>query len=110
MNLMLTLPAEPLTRLKALAHDLRFEIVCLLAQRELCVCELEKLLEHGQSKVSYHLNLLKEAGIISGEQRGKNSFYRLERETLYTLGGELLRDVLHRFDTLELTHPDNSIC
>ena len=112
MNLMLTTQAEPLTliRLKALAHDLRYEIVCLLAQRELCVCELEVLLEGGQSKVSYHLNILKEAGIVGVEQRGKNSFYRLERQALYALGGELLKDVLHRFDALELTHQDNSMC
>jgi ArsR family transcriptional regulator len=50
----------------------RFEIVSILAQRECCVCELEVLLGFGQSKVSYHLAALKDAGLVWSEQRGQN--------------------------------------
>ncbi|MGY2895343.1 ArsR/SmtB family transcription factor [Deinococcus sp. UYEF24] len=80
--------------LKALASDVRFEMVRILAHGERCVCDLEVVLALPQSKVSYHLAVLREAGLVSSEQRGKNSFYRLERERLYGVGGELLRDLL----------------
>lgn len=72
--------------LKALANDVRFEIVRLLARGERCVCELEAALELPQSKVSYHLAVLREAGLVRGEQRGKNGYYRLLPGPLYALG------------------------
>ncbi|AFZ68844.1 ArsR/SmtB family transcription factor [Deinococcus peraridilitoris] len=82
-----------LSRIKALAHDIRYEIVRMLADGERCVCDLEVQLELPQSKVSYHLGILREVGIVVSESRGKNSYYRLVDEVLYTLGGEVLRDV-----------------
>jgi ArsR family transcriptional regulator, arsenate/arsenite/antimonite-responsive transcriptional repressor len=99
-----------LERLKALANDVRFEIVSMLAQRECCVCDLEALLGLGQSKVSYHLATLRDAGLVSSEQRGKNVFYKLEREPLYRLGGELLEVILRPRPDLRLTNQAESIC
>lgn len=46
-----------------------------------CVCEFEDVFEMGQSKVSYHLRKLKEAGLVREERRGKWSFYSLDRES-----------------------------
>lgn len=100
----------PLEILKALANDVRFELVSILAQRECCVCDLEVLLEMNQSKVSYHLAALRDVGLISGEQRGKNSYYRLERNTLYQLGGQLLETLLRSRPDLGLTHQTESMC
>lgn len=80
--------------LKALASDVRFELVRILAHGEHCVCDLEAILELPQSKVSYHLAALKDVGLVSSEQRGKNSYYRLERERLYPIGADLLQVVL----------------
>ena len=97
-----------LSVLKAFASEVRFEIVCLLAQGEHCVCDLEAVLGLPQSKVSYHLAALREAGLVVSEQRGKNSFYRLERRALYRLGGELLEAVLAP-DTA-LTKRIKSVC
>ena len=99
-----------LERLKALANDVRFEIVSILAQRECCVCELEALLRLNQSKVSYHLAVLREAGLVSGEQRGKNVFYRLERAALYRLGGSLLEALLRPRPDLTLTNQPELMC
>ena len=96
--------------IKALANDVRFEIVSILAQRECCVCDLEVMLEMNQSKVSYHLAALREVGLISLEQRGKNSYYNLERNTLYQLGGQLLETLLQSRPDLGLTHQTESIC
>ena len=92
----MTVMTEPrvLSILKALASEVRFEIVRILAQGERCVCDLEEVLSLPQSKVSYHLAALREVGLVSSEQRGKNSYYALERAPLYRLGGELLDTIL----------------
>jgi len=99
---------EILDVLKALASDVRFEMVRILAHGEHCVCDLEAILELPQSKVSYHLAALKEVGLVSSESRGKNSYYRLERETLYRIGGELLQALLTPDPVL--THRIKSVC
>ena len=48
--------------------------------RGICVCEFEGYYGMGQSKVSYHLRKLKEAGLVCEEKRGRWSFYSLDRE------------------------------
>ena len=54
----------------------------------ICVCEFEGYFGMGQSKVSYHMRKLKEAGLIREEKRGKWSFYSLDREAVRNLLGE----------------------
>jgi ArsR family transcriptional regulator, arsenate/arsenite/antimonite-responsive transcriptional repressor len=100
----------PLEILKALANDVRFEIISILAQRECCVCDLEVLLHMNQSKVSYHLAILRDVSLILSEQRGKNSYYRLERKTLYQLGGQMLEALLQPRPDFGLTHQTESMC
>jgi len=97
-----------LDQLKALAQDTRYELVRHLALGEHCVCDLEVLLNLPQSKVSYHLGILREAGMVTSEQRGKNMYYALNRPVLYRLGGELLSDLLP--DQTNLTHQVKSVC
>jgi ArsR family transcriptional regulator, arsenate/arsenite/antimonite-responsive transcriptional repressor len=46
----------------------------------ICVCEFENRFGMGQSKVSYHMRKLKDAGLVREERRGKWSFYSLDRE------------------------------
>jgi ArsR family transcriptional regulator len=46
----------------------------------ICVCEFEEVFGMGQSKVSYHMKKLKDAGLVREERRGKWSFYSLDRE------------------------------
>ena len=46
----------------------------------ICVCEFQERFGLGQSRASYHLRVLKEAGLVSEEIRGKWSFYALDRE------------------------------
>ncbi len=52
-----------------------------------CVCEFEDYFRTGQSKVSYHVRKLKEAGLVREEKRGKWSFYSLDREATRLLLG-----------------------
>ena len=64
--------------MKAMAHPSRLMMVDALSHGEQCVCELTALVGHDISTVSKHLKLLKEAGIIEDEKRGKQSYYRLK--------------------------------
>jgi ArsR family transcriptional regulator, arsenate/arsenite/antimonite-responsive transcriptional repressor len=54
-----------------------------------CVCEFEDYFQMGQSKVSYHVRKLKEAGMIREEKRGKWSFYSLDQEAVQELLHEI---------------------
>jgi len=46
----------------------------------ICVCEFQERFGLAQSKASYHLRVLKDAGLVSEETRGKWSFYAIDRE------------------------------
>jgi len=63
--------------LKALAHPTRLWMVERLAEREHCVCELFEAVDADFSTVSKHLSVLRQAGIVDVEKRGKQMFYRL---------------------------------
>ena len=54
----------------------------------ICVCEFEDVFAMGQSKVSYHMKKLKDAGLVREDRRGKWSFYTLDREATGELLGE----------------------
>ena len=56
-----------------------------------CVCEFEDYFGMGQSKVSYHLRKLRDAGLIQEEKRGKWSFYSLNRDAAQALLSEAER-------------------
>lgn len=62
---------------KALAHPTRLWITEQLAQGERCVCEFVAAIDADFSTVSKHLSILKQAGIVEDEKRGKKVFYRL---------------------------------
>jgi arsenite methyltransferase len=54
----------------------------------ICVCEFEDYFGMGQSKVSYHVRKLKDAGLVEEEKRGKWSFYSLDRDAAQALLSE----------------------
>jgi ArsR family transcriptional regulator, arsenate/arsenite/antimonite-responsive transcriptional repressor len=58
----------------------------------ICVCEFEEAFSMGQSKVSYHMKKLRDAGLVLEERRGKWSFYSLDRKA----AGELLGEAAER--------------
>jgi ArsR family transcriptional regulator, arsenate/arsenite/antimonite-responsive transcriptional repressor len=51
----------------------------------ICVCEFQEAFSMGQSKVSYHIKKLKDAGLISEEKRGRWSFYSLDQGAVRNL-------------------------
>ena len=61
----------------ALSVPLRIRIVYALAVQPLCVCVIKEIAGIADSKLSYHLNQLKVAGLIEGDQQGNWIVYRL---------------------------------
>ncbi|MBE9193449.1 winged helix-turn-helix transcriptional regulator [Gloeocapsopsis crepidinum LEGE 06123] len=61
----------------ALSDAIRINVIELLRDRELCVCELCDVLGITQSKLSFHLKTLKEAGLVRSRQEGRWIYYSL---------------------------------
>jgi ArsR family transcriptional regulator, arsenate/arsenite/antimonite-responsive transcriptional repressor len=66
-----------LQRFQAVAEETRFRIVQLLAGGERCVCELQADLEAAQSRLSFHLKKLKDAGVVQDRRDGRWVHYSL---------------------------------
>ncbi|UTW54476.1 metalloregulator ArsR/SmtB family transcription factor [Kordiimonas sp. SCSIO 12610] len=66
-----------LTTLRAAGEGTRLRILVLLGEGELMVGELVQILEQSQPRVSRHLKLLSDAGLIDRLQEGTQVFYRL---------------------------------
>lgn len=68
--------------MKALGDETRMRILNLLKDGDLCVCEIEVLLEVNQSNTSRHLNKLTNAHIIEYYKVAKYVYYKLNEDTL----------------------------
>ncbi|RME94286.1 MAG: methyltransferase domain-containing protein [Verrucomicrobia bacterium] len=73
-----------LRTMRALADPTRVRLLELTAEEELSVQELQEITGLGQSRISTHLRLLEEAGLVSHRREGKRSFYRLAPELAET--------------------------
>lgn len=67
---------------KALSDETRLRILKLLERGELCVCDITAALDMVQPKVSFHLGVLKEAGLIKDRKQGRWIHYRLDESEL----------------------------
>ena len=65
---------------KALSDDTRLRLVHVLSQYELSVNELVSLLETGQSRISRHLKILADAGLLVARRDGLRAYYSAVRE------------------------------
>jgi ArsR family transcriptional regulator len=61
----------------ALSDETRLQIIGRLSGGEQCVCELTDLLETGQSRLSFHLKILKDVGILKDRREGRWVYYSL---------------------------------
>ncbi len=95
----LRLSAETAERLaglsKALGHPVRVQIVEMLGryEGEVCVCDIERHFDLTQPTISHHLRVLRQAGIIDGEQRGLWVYYHVRTGAL-----DPLRELLEILD------------
>src|SRR5208337_177778 len=69
--------ASTLKSLRALSDPTRLRIIALLHKDELSVNELQEITRMGQSRISTHLGLLQDAGLVQSRREGKRTFYRL---------------------------------
>ena len=84
-----TAPALDLTRTATLCHALsdqtRLAVLELLRDGERCVCDLQEALDAAQSRLSFHLRVLREAGLVTDRREGRWSYYTLNQDTLAEL-------------------------
>src|SRR2546425_9548841 len=66
----------------ALSDETRLEIVRLLSHGERCVCELQDVLGAAQSRLSFHLKTLKDAGLVTDRREGRWVYYTVNRAAL----------------------------
>ena len=71
-------PTTPDAVFKALGSPARLTLVRTLFEGERCVCDLVEAVGLGWSTTSKHLDVLREAGVVSSDKRGQKIFYRLE--------------------------------
>jgi ArsR family transcriptional regulator len=83
---------EPAAGYRALADPARLAILEALSGETRCVCELGPRLGMAQNLLSYHLRILREAGLVIGRRAGRRIEYEI-------LPGEL-RDLRDRLDRL----------
>jgi ArsR family transcriptional regulator len=62
----------------ALSDETRLEVIELLKKGERCVCELTDTLDAAQSRLSFHLRVLKDAGIVRDRKDGRWVHYELD--------------------------------
>ena len=78
------MPASPAVRAAELFHALsdetRIELVHLLKKGERCVCDLTSALDAAQSRLSFHLKVLKDAGLVTDRKQGRWVHYELNEE------------------------------
>jgi ArsR family transcriptional regulator, arsenate/arsenite/antimonite-responsive transcriptional repressor len=94
--------------LKVLSDPTRLRIAGLLAQRELCVCDLEELLGVSQSMTSHHIGVLRRAGLLLQRREEKDArwvYYRLNPEAV-----EHLRDAFSTLLDLSGFDPTPATC
>jgi ArsR family transcriptional regulator len=68
---------------KALSDETRLRTLRLLGDEELCVCDIVAALDMVQPKVSFHLRILKNAGLIKDRKQGKWIHYRIDGNNIF---------------------------
>jgi ArsR family transcriptional regulator len=78
------LPAAPTAArwFHALSDETRLQIVEMLSHGERCVCELQDVLDAAQSRLSFHLKVLKDAGLVTDRKEGRWMYYAVNRDAL----------------------------
>src|SRR5512135_3442760 len=91
---------------KALSDQNRLRIVKMLAQRELCLCEVREVLGLSSSTVSKHLTVLRDAGLLLDSKDGRWVNFRLNDRTSQPFIRSLLSLIRESFDDDETISGD----
>jgi ArsR family transcriptional regulator len=84
--------------LKVLGDENRIRILNLLKDGELCVCEIESILELNQSNVSRHLTRLSSVKLIKSYKKAQFVYYTINDEIIsnYAFIGEILKNEMSK--------------
>jgi ArsR family transcriptional regulator len=81
MSMSATRDVEQIQRwFHALSDETRLQLLELLRGGEQCVCDLTDALEASQSRLSFHLKTLKDAGLVTDRRQGRWVYYALNPE------------------------------
>jgi ArsR family transcriptional regulator len=75
-------PARAARLFHALSDETRLGVLDMLRGGERCVCDLQDALGAAQSRLSFHLKVLKEAGLVTDRREGRWSYYALVPDAL----------------------------
>ena len=75
-------PARAAGLFHALSDQTRLAILDMLRDGERCVCDLQSALDAAQSRLSFHLKVLREAGLVTDRKEGRWSSYAVVPEAL----------------------------
>lgn len=73
----------------ALSDETRLKIIARLRGGERCVCELMDAVDAAQSRLSFHLKALKDAGIVTDRREGRWNYYSIAPDAREALTGAL---------------------
>ena len=74
----------------ALSDETRLAILDLLQDGEQCVCDLQDALDAAQSRLSFHLKVLKDAGLVRDRRDGRWSYYEIDRTVVDEIGSAVV--------------------
>ncbi len=89
----------------ALSDETRLSILELLKEGEQCVCDLTEAFKTGQSRLSFHLRVLKEAELVLDRREGRWVYYSLNPEAI-----EDLQEVLNSLKQASPRSPKKGSC
>lgn len=73
----------------ALSDETRLAILARLRGGPRCVCDLQDLLDAAQSRLSFHLKTLKDAGLVSDHKEGRWTYYAIDPAGLAAIEAQL---------------------
>ena len=69
----------------ALSDETRLAVLDMLRSGEQCVCDLQGALDAAQSRLSFHLKVLKDAGLVRDRKEGRWSYYAVDPDAVAEL-------------------------
>lgn len=81
---------------KILSDETRLRMIILLAQKELCVCELSDILDVSQPNISKNLSKLKESNLVISKRKEKFIFYQLKNDNQILT--QIVKDISDNLD------------
>lgn len=82
--------------LKIVSEESRLKLLCILRQKEHCVCEMKEHVDLSQSLISHHLRDLKDAEVVTSDKRGLRVWYSLTEK------GKHITDLLFQIPKKEV--------